>query len=203
MLPCRLILTQMLCIVGCPAKRAYPKLCQHATVVEAYSLQLFCEAQWIWESLGVASVAYLSYFSPDTASATHWLLGFAQSRGLPKVPAKQTTDCFPLEPHKRPQKTVNMAITKVHARSVYDSRGNPTVEVDLVTETGLHRAIVPSGASTGSSRPPLLLLPNQRHNRFSQVSTRLLSSAMATKLSGLARVFPRPLPTSTPSLALL
>jgi enolase len=43
-----------------------------------------------------------------------------------------------------------MAITKIHARSVYDSRGNPTVEVDIITETGLHRAIVPSGASTGS-----------------------------------------------------
>ena len=42
-----------------------------------------------------------------------------------------------------------MAITKIHARSVYDSRGNPTVEVDVVTEVGLHRAIVPSGASTG------------------------------------------------------
>src|ERR1700709_475378 len=42
-----------------------------------------------------------------------------------------------------------MAITKIHARSVYDSRGNPTVEVDVVTDTGLHRAIVPSGASTG------------------------------------------------------
>ncbi|ETI29205.1 enolase [Cladophialophora carrionii CBS 160.54] len=42
-----------------------------------------------------------------------------------------------------------MPIVKVHARSVYDSRGNPTVEVDVVTETGLHRAIVPSGASTG------------------------------------------------------
>ncbi|KKA30768.1 hypothetical protein TD95_004648 [Thielaviopsis punctulata] len=42
-----------------------------------------------------------------------------------------------------------MAITKVHARQVYDSRGNPTVEVDIHTETGLHRAIVPSGASTG------------------------------------------------------
>ncbi|EER32738.1 enolase 1 [Candida tropicalis MYA-3404] len=39
--------------------------------------------------------------------------------------------------------------TKVHARSVYDSRGNPTVEVDLTTEKGLFRAIVPSGASTG------------------------------------------------------
>ncbi|KAK5019785.1 phosphopyruvate hydratase, partial [Cryomyces antarcticus] len=34
-----------------------------------------------------------------------------------------------------------MTITKIHARSVYDSRGNPTVEVDIVTETGLHRAI--------------------------------------------------------------
>jgi hypothetical protein len=45
-----------------------------------------------------------------------------------------------------------MAITKIHARQIYDSRGNPTVEVDVVTETGLHRAIVPSGASTGSSR---------------------------------------------------
>lgn len=43
-----------------------------------------------------------------------------------------------------------MPITKIHARYVYDSRGNPTVEVDVVTETGLHRAIVPSGASTGS-----------------------------------------------------
>jgi enolase len=44
-----------------------------------------------------------------------------------------------------------MPISKIHARSVYDSRGNPTVEVDIVTETGLHRAIVPSGASTGAS----------------------------------------------------
>lgn len=42
-----------------------------------------------------------------------------------------------------------MAVTKVHARYVYDSRGNPTVEVDLSTEKGLFRSIVPSGASTG------------------------------------------------------
>lgn len=44
-----------------------------------------------------------------------------------------------------------MAITKIRARSVYDSRGNPTVEVEVITETGLHRATVPSGASTGAS----------------------------------------------------
>nr|CAB3242596.1 alpha-enolase-like [Phallusia mammillata] len=42
-----------------------------------------------------------------------------------------------------------MAISKIHARQIYDSRGNPTVEVDLVTDKGLFRAAVPSGASTG------------------------------------------------------
>lgn len=42
-----------------------------------------------------------------------------------------------------------MAISKVFARSVYDSRGNPTVEVEITTEKGLFRSIVPSGASTG------------------------------------------------------
>jgi enolase len=42
-----------------------------------------------------------------------------------------------------------MPITKIHARQIFDSRGNPTVEVDLYTEHGLFRAAVPSGASTG------------------------------------------------------
>lgn len=40
-------------------------------------------------------------------------------------------------------------ILSVHARQIYDSRGNPTVEVDLKTEKGLFRSGVPSGASTG------------------------------------------------------
>ena len=41
------------------------------------------------------------------------------------------------------------ALTKVHARAIFDSRGNPTVEVDVTTSQGLFRAAVPSGASTG------------------------------------------------------
>lgn len=42
-------------------------------------------------------------------------------------------------------------IAKIHARQILDSRGNPTVEVDVVTQSGkLGRASVPSGASTGS-----------------------------------------------------
>lgn len=42
------------------------------------------------------------------------------------------------------------AIINIHARQILDSRGNPTVEVDVITENGvLGRAAVPSGASTG------------------------------------------------------
>ncbi len=41
-------------------------------------------------------------------------------------------------------------ILSVHARQIFDSRGNPTVEVDVITDNGtLGRAAVPSGASTG------------------------------------------------------
>ena len=41
-------------------------------------------------------------------------------------------------------------IINIHARQIFDSRGNPTVEVDVITENGiLGRAAVPSGASTG------------------------------------------------------
>ncbi|CAF3405813.1 unnamed protein product [Rotaria sp. Silwood1] len=40
-------------------------------------------------------------------------------------------------------------ILKIVGRYIYDSRGNPTVEVDLWTSKGLFRAGVPSGASTG------------------------------------------------------
>jgi enolase len=42
-----------------------------------------------------------------------------------------------------------MSVTKIVARSIFDSRGNPTVEVDLFTAKGMFRAGVPSGASTG------------------------------------------------------
>ena len=42
-----------------------------------------------------------------------------------------------------------MPIQKCFARQLFDSRGNPTVEVELVTENGTFTAAVPSGASTG------------------------------------------------------
>ena len=43
-----------------------------------------------------------------------------------------------------------MKINKIHAREILDSRGNPTVEVTVVTDRGATgTASVPSGASTG------------------------------------------------------
>ena len=43
-----------------------------------------------------------------------------------------------------------MRIEKIIAREILDSRGNPTVEVDVILESGVRgRAAVPSGASTG------------------------------------------------------
>ena len=42
-------------------------------------------------------------------------------------------------------------IIDIHAREILDSRGNPTVEVDVILEDGtMGRAAVPSGASTGA-----------------------------------------------------
>ena len=46
---------------------------------------------------------------------------------------------------------MSTAISRIHAREVLDSRGNPTVEVDVSLVGGAFgRAIVPSGASTGT-----------------------------------------------------
>jgi enolase len=45
---------------------------------------------------------------------------------------------------------MSAAITRVHARQILDSRGNPTIEAEVALESGaLGRAAVPSGASTG------------------------------------------------------
>ena len=54
------------------------------------------------------------------------------------------------------------SIKKIHARQILDSRGNPTIEVEVTTSNGLlGRASVPSGASTGS-REALELRDNDK-----------------------------------------
>jgi len=55
-------------------------------------------------------------------------------------------------------------IKKVHAREILDSRGNPTVEVDVYTDSGFGRASVPSGASTGTNEALELRDKEDRYN---------------------------------------
>jgi len=47
------------------------------------------------------------------------------------------------------RKNSMVLVNAIKARQIFDSRGNPTVEVDLTTNMGVFRAAVPSGASTG------------------------------------------------------
>jgi hypothetical protein len=66
------------------------------------------------------------------------------SQGCPRIPWRPATVPTHLE-------TTPVKIRSVHAREILDSRGNPTVEVDVVLESGaMGRAAVPSGASTGT-----------------------------------------------------
>jgi enolase len=56
------------------------------------------------------------------------------------------------------------AITHIRARQILDSRGNPTVEVDVITEKGfMGRAAVPSGASTGAHEAMELRDNDKKH----------------------------------------
>ncbi len=55
-----------------------------------------------------------------------------------------------------------MQITRIHGREILDSRGNPTVEVDLTAGNAFGRAAVPSGASTGE-REALELRDGDKH----------------------------------------
>lgn len=62
-------------------------------------------------------------------------------------------------------KSRNLATIKgLKGREIIDSRGNPTVEVDLFTETGMFRASVPSGASTGIHEAVELRDGGKRYN---------------------------------------
>ncbi|MCC6766937.1 MAG: phosphopyruvate hydratase [Deltaproteobacteria bacterium] len=80
-----------------------------------------------------------------------------------------------------------MKIAKVHAREILDSRGNPTVEVDVTLNDGtLGRAAVPSGASTGEYEA--VELRDGRDERYSGKGVRRavdnVNKALARKLVG-------------------
>jgi len=61
-----------------------------------------------------------------------------------------TGSAFAPAQQSRASSSLMASIQSIHAREILDSRGNPTVEVEVTTEQGLFRASVPSGASTGA-----------------------------------------------------
>ncbi|SCM23059.1 enolase, putative [Plasmodium chabaudi adami] len=78
-------------------------------------------------------------------------------------------------------------ITRIHAREILDSRGNPTVEVDLETTLGIFRAAVPSGASTGIYEA-LELRDNDKSRYLGkgvQQAIKNINEVIAPKLIGL------------------
>ena len=80
-------------------------------------------------------------------------------------------------------------ITKIKAREILDSRGNPTVEVDVILDNGIRgRAAVPSGASTGSKEAVELRdgEAGRFHGKGVLKAVANVNKIIAPKLKGLA-----------------
>src|SRR5690606_22793675 len=74
-----------------------------------------------------------------------------RARGVPGFPARVGRTPLPKRPQPCPEGAPVASIEAVGAREILDSRGNPTVEVEVVLDDGTFaRAAVPSGASTGA-----------------------------------------------------
>ena len=83
---------------------------------------------------------------------------------------------------------MNSAIEKIHAREILDSRGNPTVEVDVTLSNGvMGRAAVPSGASTGDHEAMELRdLDNSRYlGKGVRTAITHINSSIADALKGM------------------
>ena len=77
------------------------------------------------------------------------------------------------------------AITKVHAREILDSRGNPTLEAEVTLSSGhMGRAAVPSGASTGS-REAVELRDGDKTRYLGKGVTRAVSNVNTTIAAAL------------------
>jgi len=112
--------------------------------------------------VGMLTLSSLS-FSPTATSLTS---GIAQARRM---------------------STINMAaIESIKARQIYDSRGNPTVEVDMVCDGVLSRASVPSGASTGAYEAVELRDGGDRHmGKAVMTAVNNVNDKIAPKLIGM------------------
>ncbi len=78
------------------------------------------------------------------------------------------------------------SIENIHAREILDSRGNPTVEVDVLTESGFGRASVPSGASTGTNEAlELRDKDNRYHGKGVMIAVNNVNTEIKDALIGM------------------
>jgi Enolase, N-terminal domain/Enolase, C-terminal TIM barrel domain len=104
--------------------------------IPSYQTNICCFSFTLPQLIQNLIVAPIENLTTDITSAfsTH-IMGAAKSKALRMAPAD----------------TTSITIQSVKAREILDSRGNPTVEVDVTTsDQGMYRASVPSGASTGA-----------------------------------------------------
>jgi enolase len=77
-------------------------------------------------------------------------------------------------------------IENIHAREILDSRGNPTVEVDVFTKSGFGRASVPSGASTGTNEALELRDKDKRyHGKGVKIAVNNVNTEIKKALKGV------------------
>jgi enolase len=89
------------------------------------------------------------------------------------------------------------SIKNIHARQILDSRGNPTIEVDVTTHEGLvGRASVPSGASTGS-REALELRDGDKTHYMGKGVLKAVDNVNLLLLNSLVKVFLINVPSTT------
>ena len=81
---------------------------------------------------------------------------------------------------------MSFEIERIHAREILDSRGNPTIEVDVYTCCGFGRAAIPSGASTGTHEALELRDGGDRYNgKGVMKAVKNVNDAMAPELLGM------------------
>ena len=81
---------------------------------------------------------------------------------------------------------MSFEIERIHAREILDSRGNPTIEVDVYTCCGFGRAAIPSGASTGTHEALELRDGGDRYNgKGVMKAVKNVNDAIAPELLGM------------------
>jgi len=88
--------------------------------------------------------------------------------------------------HQRAAMSSSSAITGVKGREIIDSRGNPTVEVDITTAMGTFTASCPSGASTGAYEAHELRDGGSRYmGKGVRTAVENVNTVLAAKVMGL------------------